>query len=632
MQGLRQKYATTFHELIWKEVRSQGWRFFAYFSVISLAGAASIAPPKFYGFFAENVEGFRLMSQASANEFIQQLLIFGAILAVTLFICNVVRSITEEWISLHIEASLRCRFMTYMQRMPLEKFDESQRGDWLTRMSQDIHGVEQFISLRLPQQIFDLIVTVGISVLFLTQNFWIALILLSSATFIAVINFYIQHSITPMLENLRDLHGQVFQGLLESFEGLRSIRSYKAEGFVLQIFQSRVHSIIDKGLSMIRIVGTLVGTNSFLVNLLTTGILTLVAIKLRGNQILLSDVFLYPFYIGMFYASVFALVRGVFDWNDFFVHARRLQDVFQVGSQNTYTQQSHLSSSTFDRIEIQGVSVGYQGFAKLTRPFDFSVQKGEITVIRGHSGCGKSTFLEMLAGLRSFDATSVQLYHQNKLAQDLTDLTNSMLLSVDFATYVEQRPYLLEGSLRSNLALGQDISDSQLWSALHDVNMSEFFKERDGLSFFIQDDGRNLSEGQKQRVGIARSLVNLRPLLLLDEPFASLDHEAIHILCKALNKLKEQHGIVIITHMIPETLDLDRIVDFDSFSTANENPEKTLDTEDFIDPCIANMILASDYAGAHRGDEHEVIRAGANNSKLLADELVRSPVDCRVFV
>ncbi len=597
---------STFYQLIWKEIRGQGWRFVTYFSVISLAGLVSIAPPKFYGFFAENVDAFQTMAKTSATLFLKQLIVFGAVLAITQFFCNFIRAVIEEWISLRIEASLRCRFMSYMQRMPLESFDESQRGDWLTRMSQDIRSVEQFIALRLPQQIFDLVVAVGISILFLTQNFWIAVLLLSSAAIIAIGNFFIQVRITPMLENLRDLHGQVFQGLLENFEGLRSIRSYRAESFVLRIFTARVHSIIEKGLKMIRVVGLLIGSNSFIVNILTTGALTLVAIKLRQKELLLSDVFLYPFYIGMFYTSVFALVRGVFDWNDFFVHARRLDEVFMAGSPESYEQDT-VFTAAFDRLEIKQSTVGYQGFAKLTKPFDFAVSLGETVVIRGHSGCGKSTFLEALAGLRYIDAESVTLSLAGQTVSGFgTSREGRVCLTVDLASYVEQRPYLLEGSLRNNLALDTKETDETLWAALANVNLEAFFREHGGLDFFINDNGRNLSEGQKQRIGLARSLIHLRPLILFDEPFASLDQESIGVLCKALNTLKATHGIVIVTHIIPEDLAFDRIVEFDTFCEPAASKERTLGLGNYPD--------------------------GELKPGLLTDELSASFVDCRVSV
>ena len=594
------KIMHSLRHLIWKEVEKQGWRFVLYFVVIAFAGAVTIAPPKFYGYFSETVGGMQTLNHASAVDFLYNLFLFGAILALASFFANFMKAVAEEWISLRIEGSLRLRFMSFMHRMPLEGFDESQRGDWLTRMSGDIRAVEQFIALRLPTQISDAVVTLGIAAVFIAQNALIAVVLILSSVLLALINLVIQNRLTPILDHLRDLHGEVFQGLLENFEGLRSIRSYRAESFVLKFFNQRVQAIIEKGLGLIRIVGFMIGSNSFVVNMLTTGTLCLVTFKLRNNEILLSDVFLYPFYIGMFYTSVFALVRGAFDWNDFIVHAKRLDEVFQSSRPEDDYVEAKPYTGSFDSLEIRNAVIGYKGFAKLTVPFDFSIKKGETVVIRGHSGCGKSTFLECLAGLRALEKESARLYEGKRLCEELCQ---AECLPVDLGVYVEQRPYLLEGSLRNNLLLGKDsISDSQLWSSLESVRLDAFFKERDGLDFIIKDNGRNLSEGQKQRVGIARSLVHLRPLILLDEPFASLDQDSVASLCTTLNALRAEHGLVIVTHVIPESLQFDRIVDFDSFSSPN---------------------AAKESEDGEAYPEH-------NSMRQLADDPCRTLVDCMV--
>lgn len=131
---------------------------------------------------------------------------------------------------------------------------------------------------------------------------------------------------------------------------------------------------------------------------------------------------------------------------------------------------------------------------------------------------------------------------------------------------MEQKVFLFEGSLRENIALDrQSISDHQLWQALQGAHIASLVRERGGLSFLIKDDGGNLSEGQKQRINFARVLLHLRPFILLDEPFAALDNDSVHYICKTLNQLKPDHAIVVVSHFVPESLKVDRVLNFDVY-------------------------------------------------------------------
>lgn len=552
----------TFNKLIWVEIRQQGWRYSAYMLVIALSGLVSILPPKLYSFFLENISGPQGMTEISAQVFLEQLVVFGIVIAVVMFVSNVVRVVYEEWICLRIEGSLRRRFMSLVHKLSLESLDGAQRGDWLTRMSGDVRTVEQFIALKLPQQCFDFVIMLAISVLFIQSDGWVSVFLLLSALGIATYNYLVQRKIIPMLDQLRDLHGQVFQGLLENYEGIRSIRSYRAENFVLNMFYDRVQSIIKKGMSVIRLVGLVIGSNALVVNLLTTGLLSLMAWKLQQKTLLVHDVLIYPFYIGMFYNSVFALVRGLFDWNDFFIHSQRLTSVIDDAIRSSQTPVVEGLKQT-QGIEIKGLTLGYESSPLLTVPFDFSLRKGEIVLLKGDSGSGKSTMLEVLAGLRAFQADSITLSDSHNNQTTALNPKISVRLPIMQSTYVEQMPFLFEGNLRNNLTLNKESNDDALvWDALKSVHLYDFVKERGGLSLFIRDCGSNLSEGQKHRVALARAFLHLRSFILLDEPFAALDAESIGCLCEALERIKQQHGILIVSHVIPENIHFDRVIDF----------------------------------------------------------------------
>ena len=151
-----------------------------------------------------------------------------------------------------------------------------------------------------------------------------------------------------------------------------------------------------------------------------------------------------------------------------------------------------------------------------------------LTALTGPSGVGKSTVLELVAGLRTPDRGSV-------------DAGRSHL--------VTQRPFLPAGTLRDALSLGNDATDDSLWQALREVGLEGFVASLPhALSTPLGDDGFGLSAGQRARIALARATLSTAPVLLVDEPTAHLDAGAATAVHELLVALGERRTVVVVTH------------------------------------------------------------------------------------
>ena len=362
------------------------------------------------------------------------------------------------------------------------------------------------------------------------------------------------------------LEGSIFQQMIESFEGLKTIRSYGGEGATARKVEGGLSNLFDSGLHIIRRMGALMGVNELGSQLAITLVLSIAAMAVRGNQLTPTEVLVYPFFINMFLNAAKTLVASTYEWNRFFIEGGRLAGVF-------YDEKSHIpdprslfgeveSIEDFRSLDIKDLTVGYGDAPPVIVDHEFHVEAGEIVAVMGESGCGKSTFLEVVAGLRGARSGEFQIRNGSTVHQWTQ-------VPVFVSSYVEQRPYLFVGSFRENVTLGMDdengdsrISDDQIREALDRVDLAHVVENRGGIDEVLTDRGQNLSEGQRYRLALVRALLAHRPLILLDEPFAALDDDSIICVVKALREEAARGAaIILVTHIIPETMEDVRVVE-----------------------------------------------------------------------
>lgn len=206
-------------------------------------------------------------------------------------------------------------------------------------------------------------------------------------------------------------------------------------------------------------------------------------------------------------------------------------------------------SSTREAIAVHGLSFRYPGSPlPLLSGIQFTVPKSSLTVLAGPSGCGKTTLLRLLAGLL--------LPESGQIAR------------ADALSYVPQEPHLYNATLFENITLFQQgYDDASVHKALKALCLSEWAEALpQGLATPLGEGGQSLSQGQRKRLGLARALVQDRPLILLDEPTAALDERTAATIREVLLSLKAsgRHTLFVISHDERLQAAADTVLDLDA--------------------------------------------------------------------
>jgi len=213
-----------------------------------------------------------------------------------------------------------------------------------------------------------------------------------------------------------------------------------------------------------------------------------------------------------------------------------------IGTPVVAENPAQVKSSFNKNILFRNVTFSYDDKSPVLRSFDFAVDKGKRYLIKGQSGCGKTTVVNLM--LRYFDPDSGDI--------EIDDIPISDISSAyDCMTVVRQEAILFHDTLRNNLTMYRDIDDGRLIEVLKILGLSKF-ADTEALDSIVMENGTNLSGGERNRICLARALLRDTDVLILDEPLANLDDETAGRIEDLLLSI-ENKTMLVVSHQFSET-------------------------------------------------------------------------------
>ncbi|MEG3257587.1 ABC transporter ATP-binding protein [Streptococcus suis] len=404
--------------------------------------------------------------------------------------------------------------------LPKSSRDILSSSSLLTRLTSDTlqiqTGINTFLRLflRAPIVVFgSLIMAFYISPSLSAYFLGMIILLIFIVTVISVMTSRIYQSIRKELDGLV---GQV----RETVTGWRVIRAFGQREREIKAFQG-INQIYKKQQLQAGFWSSLLSPLTFLV---VNG--TLLILIWQGNiaisHNLLEQGMLVALinYLLQILVELVKMIMVVSTLNQTYISAQRIQEVFDLTSEDVESSLPKVVSEDKEIIfSVRHLSFSYPKSAEESlSDITFDLRKGQFMGIIGGTGSGKSTLVDLLQALYSVPTNQLSLFIDGKSPKNLKEWRQQIAI-------VPQQAQLFAGTIRSNLSLGlEEISDSDLWSALEIAQAKSFIEDKGGLDSSVEAFGKNFSGGQRQRLTIARAILQKAPILILDDATSALDY------------------------------------------------------------------------------------------------------------
>ena len=453
-----------------------------------------------------------------------------------------------------VQRDIRNKIYRKITELPIGYFNEERKGDIMSRMMGDVNEIESSIMSSL-EIIFKnpLLILVYVFVLFTIS--W-------KLTLFVIILLPISGWLIGNLgRNLRknSLTGQQQMGLMlsqieETLGGIRIVKAFNAENKLI----GRFAKINDQ----IRTTFGRINRRHLLAHPLSEflGTIVICVLLLYGGMLILDkssslDAPTFIYYLVVFYSLVppfkdlskasYSVQKGV-------ASLERVDDV--LNTVNTITTEGDIPIKTFDDdIEFRHVWFRY-GEAWVLRDINLTIKKGQTVALVGHSGSGKSTFVDLIP--RFYDVTKGDILIDGKNIKTLNVFDLRSLMG-----NVNQEAILFNDTFENNITFGvENATREQIEEAARIANAHDFIMATEhGYQTNIGDRGGRLSGGQRQRVCIARAVLKNPPIMILDEATSALDTQSERLVQSALDSLMKNRTSIVVAHRLSTIRNADLI-------------------------------------------------------------------------
>lgn len=464
------------------------------------------------------------------------------VLAVARGVLRYLEQMSGHYIAFKLLALLRDKVFSSLRRLAFVKLQDKQAGQLVSLVTNDIELLEVFYAHTIAPIMIAFFTSAILLLVFGHLSGWFVVVALAAYLTVGVILPIITTKLAREDgRRYRELVGEMNDFFLDSVRGMKEIQLFGYAKQRLNEIQQRSQKI-DTAFERIKDqeakvrVYTEVAVSAFNIIMLFTGLILFSLDKIDFSAFLIGVILLMSSY-----GPVIALSNLSSNLLQTLASGERVLSLL-AEEPELKDVESAVDLKDVSRIDVENVSFAY-GEEQILSDVSLSVKKGEILGIHGRSGSGKSTLLKLL--MRFYDPKSGSI----KINGEILPNINTRSLRDNMA-YITQQTYIFNETIEENIRLARrDATLEEIMEAAKKASIHDFILSLpEGYQTKMTELGGNLSDGEKQRIGIARAFLHNAPIILLDEPTSNLDSLNEAMILKSLLNVKAEKLIILVSH------------------------------------------------------------------------------------
>jgi ATP-binding cassette subfamily B protein len=451
--------------------------------------------------------------------------------------------------------SLRAEVEAKLNRLPLPYFDRQPRGEVLSRVTNDIDNIAQSLQQTLSQLLTSVLLVVGV----LVMMFVISPLLAVIALVIVPLSLVTTQQIAKRSQKLfvaQWAHTGALNGQIEeAFTGHEIVKVFGRRPEVEAAFNAKNEELFKASFGAQFVSGTIMPAMMFLGNLSYVAVAVVGGLRVASGAMSLGDVQAFIQYSRQFTQPLTQLASMANLLQSGVASAERVFDLLDAEEQSPDPARPSIVDEPHGRVEFEHVSFRYDPDKPLIDDLSLVAEPGHTVAIVGPTGAGKTTLVNLIMRFYELDGGRITLD-----GVDITSMRRDALRSE--IGMVLQDTWLFGGTIRDNIAYGDPTaSEEKILEAARATFVDRFVRSLpDGYDTVIDEEGSNVSAGERQLITIARAFLADPSLLILDEATSSVDTRTEVLLQRAMAALRSDRTSFVIAHRLSTIRDADLIL------------------------------------------------------------------------